>query len=276
MNLIEAKQEFQIRYYYWAISEFEKEISESFSNLRTFKNGPIWEAHQFMQQIDRDEQLTLAKNLVRRAHPDAVKILGETLSDEDNLLLNRFDNFRSQFHGKIGINSNGEKIKCVSKSKLRKAVENAFIKKYGSRCVKILTTEGGWDPFFEMKFAGWIVNTSFSFGRHQSLISYQHSIGSEKKIPIQEYPSECWPPAMKLGRSLTLLSGFGIIGQTQWMFLAKEDVDPACNNVIKCCEHFFEAIPRLLKGLEFERITKGENEPDAPTIAPAVPKNFGR
>ena len=97
MTLIEATQEFEIRYYHWAISEFEKEIAESFPILRTFKNGPIWEAHQFMQQIDKNQQLTLAKSLVRRTHPKAAKILNEKLSDEENSLLNKFDNFRSQF-----------------------------------------------------------------------------------------------------------------------------------------------------------------------------------
>jgi hypothetical protein len=254
MTLIEATQEFQIRYYYWAISEFEKEIGESFPILGTFKNGPIWEAHQFMQQIDKNAQLTLAKGLVKRTYPNIANILGKRLSDEENLLLNRFDNLRSEFHGQAGIDPCGQKIKYVSKSKLRKAIEIAFIKAYGSRCVKILATEEGWDPFFEMKFAGWIVTTSFSFGRHQSMISYQHSIGSEAKVSIQEYPPECWPPAMRLARSLTLLSGLGITGQTQWVSLAKGDVDQACDAVIKCCGHFFEAVPKLLKGLEFERI----------------------
>ncbi len=255
MNFSKAQQEFEIRYYYWAISEFEKEIGESFPILRTFKNGPIWEAHQFMQQIEKSQQLTLAKGLVRRTHPKAAEILGERLSDEDNSLLNKFDNFRSQFHVPVGIDPSGQKIKYVSKNKLRKAIEIEFTKTYGSRCVKILTIEQGWDPWFEMKFAGWIVTTSFSFGRYQSMISYQNSIRSETKIPVQEYPPECWPPTMRLGGSLALLSGLGLIGQTQWLSLKKKDVDQACDVVINCCGRFFEAVPRLLKGLEFEKIT---------------------
>jgi len=148
MNFSKAQQEFEIRYYYWAISEFEKEIGESFPILRTFKNGPIWEAHQFMQQIGKNQQLTLAKSLLKRTHPKAAKILNESLSDEDNSLLNKFDNFRSQFHVPTGIDPSGQKIKYVSKNKLRKAIETAFTKAYGSRCVKILTIEEGWDPFF--------------------------------------------------------------------------------------------------------------------------------
>jgi len=90
MKFVEAQREFQIRYYYWATSEFKREIGESFPILRTFKDGPIWAAHQFMQQITKDEQLTLAQGLLRRSYPDTAKILGEALSDEANMLLNRF------------------------------------------------------------------------------------------------------------------------------------------------------------------------------------------
>jgi hypothetical protein len=156
----------------------------------------------------------------------------------------------------VGIELSGQKIKYVSKNKLRKAIEIAFTKAYGSRCVKILTIEEGYDPWFEMKFAGWIITTSFSFGRYQSMISYQNSIRSEEKTPIQEYPPECWPPVMRLGGSSSLLSGLGIIGQAQWLSLKKEDVDEACEVVIKCCGRFFEAVPNLLKGLEFDTITE--------------------
>jgi len=256
MTLVEATQEFGIRYYRWAGSEFEKEISDSFPILRTFKNGPIWETHQYMQQLAKNEQLTLAKSLLKRAHPKAANILGEWISDEDNLLLNKFECFRSQFHKPLGIEVSGRRNKYVSKDTLRNAIEIAFTKAYGSRCVKILTTEEGWDPFFEMQFAGWIVSTSFSFGRHQSMISYQHSIGSAAKMPIREYPPECWPPTLRLGNSLALLStGLGIIGQPQWMSLTKGDVDPACDVVVKCCGCFFDAVPQLLKGIEFEKIS---------------------
>ena len=40
MKFSEVKQEFEIRYYLWSKSEFEKEIEESFPNFRCFKAGP--------------------------------------------------------------------------------------------------------------------------------------------------------------------------------------------------------------------------------------------
>jgi len=260
MTFEKAKLEFQIRYYYWATSEFEKEIGESFPILRTFKTGRLWEAYQFMQRISKDEQLTLAKSLLRRFYSDTAKILGDGISDAANILLSRFDKFcdelfRSQLDAKARNAHSDQKVKYVSKNKLRKAIEIAFTKVYGSRCVKILTTEEGWDPWFEMKFAGWIVITTFTFGRRESLIEYHHTVQSEAKIPNPPFPPELWMPAMRLGHFISFASWLGISSQTQWEYLLPEDVEPACDAVIKHCRQFFEVAPKLLKGLEFETIT---------------------
>ena len=255
MELIKAKQEFQIRYYHWASSEFVNEIGESFPILRTFKKGPVWEAHQFMRQITKDEQLTLAQGLLRRAYPDAAKVVGDGISNEAKLLLGRFDKFRSQFFGQRRNDLSETKVKYVGKSKLRKVTEMAFTNAYGSQCIKI-HTEKDWDPWFEMKCAGWIVTTRFTFGRSESMISYHHSIQSEAKVPNPEFPPEFWMPAMKLGQWLSLASWLGISGQTEWGSLLDVEVDQVRDAIIMCCEHFFEAVPRLLSGLDFDRITK--------------------
>jgi len=254
MNFEEAKQEFKNRYYVWAASEFAIEINESFPNLRVFKNGPVWSTLQFMQQIDRNEQLILAHCLLKRFHPDAAKMLGEGFLDEENTLLSRFDKFRSQFHGQLGHEASGEKIKFASKSKLRKAIVATFAKAYGDRCVRI-QIGNEWDPWFEMKFAGWIVATRFTFGRHESMISYYHSIESEAKLPNPKVPPEFWMPTMRLGHHISFGSWLGMCSQTEWMSLAVGDVDRACDAVIKLCGRFFEALPHMLKGLEFENIT---------------------
>ena len=206
-----------------------------------------------MQQITKNEQLTLARCLLRRSYPDTATILGEGLSEAANLLLDRFDKFRSQFYGQARNDLSGQRGKYVSKSKLRRAIEIAFTKAYGRRCVKI-QTEKDLDPWFEMKCTGWIVATRFTFGRRQSMICYYHSIESEAKVPNPEFPPEYWMPAMRLGHWLSLASWLGISSQTEWASLLNGEVDQACDAVIKCCGHFFEAVPRLLKGLEFENI----------------------
>ena len=93
MEFSKAKQEFQIRYYLWTSSEWEKEINESFPNLRSFKSGSVWETYQFMRLLDKNEQLILARALLKRFHSDAVKSLGESCSVEEENLRRVRDDF---------------------------------------------------------------------------------------------------------------------------------------------------------------------------------------
>jgi hypothetical protein len=146
MTFEKAKKEFEIRYYLWAISEWQKEIDESFPNLRKFKNGAFWETYQVMQQLNKSQQLTLAHGLLKRFHPEAVKSLGENCSREE------------------------ESLRALA----------SFI-----------------------SFSAWL----------------------------------------------------GITSQIQWEYLTDEDVDPAYDAVIKHCRHFVDVLPKLLKGLECEKIT---------------------
>lgn len=94
MTFSEAKREFDIRYYLWSISEFEKEIEESFPTLRLFKTGTVWETLQFMRLLDRARQRTLAHALLKRFHPNAVAALGEITSAEEIALRSARDRFR--------------------------------------------------------------------------------------------------------------------------------------------------------------------------------------
>jgi len=207
-----------------------------------------------MQQIKKDEQLTLAHSLLKRFHSDAIKALGKGFSDEENSWLNRFDKARAQFNESAVNGASTQKIRYASKSKLRKVMGATFAKVYGDRCVK-MQIDKDWDPWFEMKIAGWIVTTRFTFGRHESLINYYHAIESEGKIPNPEFPPEFWMPAVRLEHLISFASWLGICSQTQWMHLTGEDVDEACDDVVRFCGQFFEAVPGLLKGLEFESIT---------------------
>lgn len=258
MTFSKAQQEFQIRYYLWATAEFEKEIHESFPNLRLFKGGSIWKLYQFMQRIDGGKQLALAHSLLKRFHSDAVKTLGESCSDEESSLRDELDDFR---RNPLGLEaeiparrSAGEKIKFVSKSKLRKVMVSKFRGAYGSQCIKMEIGEE-WDPLFDMKCCGWIISTQLWFGRRESLISYNHSIVSETRIHHPENPG-ITAPAMKLKQLISFSSWLGICSQTQWEYLTDDDVEPACDAAIKLCGHFFEVAPKLLKGLEFEKIAE--------------------
>ena len=314
MNFLKAKQEFQIRYYLWAISEWEKEISESFPNLCSFKAASAWKAYQFMQLLGKTEQMVLARGLLKRSHADAVKTLGESCSQEEESLRWKRDEFfriRQQyqfvqqlekdgqpdvaqfwiqrlrakaanlpgvgyfdsdksllsqldavfrpipltFEEQIAAKKlTGEKIKFASKRKLQKAITEKFKAAFGDQCLDHrFDDEYDLNSNFDIKCFGWIVSTNCWFGRRESLINYSHGIGSETKITHPE--SKTSASAMIMAQMVSFSSWLGITSQIQWEYLMNEDVEPACDAVIKFCGHFFAVAPKLLKGLEFENIT---------------------
>jgi hypothetical protein len=259
MTFSKAKQEFEIRYYLWATSEFEREIDESFPSFRLFKAGEVWRIHQLIQRFERDEQLAYAHSRLKRFHPHAVTALGEGPWDVEDCLPSRPDVYRPMpptVAQELAVRKRaGEKIRFVSKRKLRKAVMVKFKDAFGSQCIGPEEVYDE-DPsaYLRMKCCGWLLQTSFWFGRRENLISYSHTIASETRITHPDNP-EITGPAMVLAHGISFSAWLGLNSQTQWEYLLNEDVEPACDAVIKLCGHFFEVLPKLLKGLEFDKIT---------------------
>lgn len=252
MDYLKAKKQFEIRYYLWAMSEFDKELKESFPSLRLFKTGADWEMLLFMQELTPNEQIVLAKGLLKRFHPSAVSALGERMSAEEILLLARRDIFPG---GRSGLEAEvlaralaNEPIKFASKKTLRKAITAKFVEEFGNGCLGIYLEE---EPnlLFSMKICGWKVNTFFDFGRKDTIVKYSHNIVSETSYKVND--GEMY---MVMGFQMSLNSLLGIASQTQWSLITKENVESTCNSVIKLCGRFFEVLPKLLKGLECEKV----------------------
>jgi len=255
MTFSEAKREFDIRYYLWATSEFEKEINESFPTLRLFKAGSAWKTYQFMLKLPQGDQLTLAHSLLKRFHPNAVQSLGETCSMEEASLLSQrgaaFSNIVSVGEEIRARKNAGEPVKLASKRKLRKVMTAQFKAAFGNECIDLARADEDDEMLrFKMKRAGWFVTTSFYFGRSKPILSYMHGIASEEPLI---YRPGIGP--MVMGAMASFNSYLGIASQTEWHYLTEEDIEPACAAALKLCAYFFEVLPKLLKGLECENMT---------------------
>jgi hypothetical protein len=244
-----AKREFETRCYYWWISEFEKEVNTSLPNLRLFKSGFGWKLHQFMHQLERSDQLTLARAILKRWHSADLNELGEGITEREKGLLKSFDRFASEPSAlEVELQARkqaGEKIKLASKGKLRKAAVSRFVETFGSQCFDMKLGEE-WDPLFQMKCCGWIVSSQLTFGRRQPVLAYRHMIVSETRIAHPQNP-EITGPAMTLSPGVAWLVN-------QWEDIVEDHLDSVCNALIKHTGFFFEAAPRLLAGLEFDKI----------------------
>ncbi|HXT41301.1 MAG TPA: hypothetical protein VN887_14925 [Candidatus Angelobacter sp.] len=253
MKFSEAKREFDIRYYLWSISEFEKEIEESFPTLRLFKAGGAWKTYQFMLKLPKSEQLVLARSLVKRSHPNAVKTLGETCSAEEESLRSRrdaaFSNILSVSEEIRARKKAGEPVKLAGKRKLRKVMTAQFKAAFGSECIDLARADEDEEMLrFKMKRAGWFVTTSFYFGRSKPVLDYMHGIASEEPLIYRE---GIGPMVMGAGMSFNSCLG---VSRSQWNYITDEEIEPTCDTVIELCAHFFEVLPKLLKGLECDNV----------------------
>jgi hypothetical protein len=252
LGFSEAKRQFDIRYYLWGTSEFEKEIEASFPTLRLFKAGGAWKTYQLMLQLPKSEQLVLARSLLKRSHPNAVKSLGETCSSEEDALLSRrdaaFSNIVSFGEEIQARKKAGECIKLAGKAKLRKVMTAQFKATFGSECFELACVDEEEELRFNMKRAGWFVTTSFYFGRSKPVLGYTHRIASEEPLV---YRPGIGP--MVVGAMMSFNSCLGI-SRTEWHYITEEEIESTCNTVIKLCAHFFDVLPKLLKGLECDSV----------------------
>ena len=241
----EAKREFESRCYDWWNSEFEEEVNACFPHLKFFKSGLGWKMHHFMQQLTHSDQLLLARAIVKRWRSS--DLFG--VSEKEKQLLELFDQSTSVPLGiEVEMRARkqaGEKIKMASKGKLREVAVAKFVEAFGSQCFDMKLGEE-WDPLFQMKCCGWIVSTQLTFGRRQPVLSYRHMIVSETTIAHPQNP-EITGPAITLSLGVAWLV-------SQWEDIVEDDMDAVCNGLIRHAGLFFKAAPKLLAGLEFDKI----------------------
>ncbi len=317
VTLEKAKQEFNVRLYLWAGSEWEREIADSFPTLQKFKSGSVWQTYQFIRRLGQADQFTTARGLLKRFHTEAVKALGETCTrEEESLRFLRDDFFRIRtsyqiiqgleatgqqaeadvlfqmhradfmgiagepyfndkksllsrldgiyqevgpsFEEKLALRKKaGEKIKFANKRKLQSAITDKFKQTFGTQCLNHEFDDVG-DPHsrFDIKCGGWILSTSFWFGRGKNLINYNQSISSEE-IFEQHGPNGLFKAPRVMAIMISLTSWLGITSQIQWEYITPDETDSTCEEVMKQVSHFADVAPKLLKGLDVEKITVG-------------------
>ena len=248
MTLLEAQTQFNIRYYRWALIEAEKEVNESFPALWLFKGGLTWDFYQFIRQLRRADQIIFLRGLIKRYHRAAAEALGVSISGEEEALFTQFRNFRpvGGFERELlKRRKAGEEVKLASKAKLRKAVSARFQQAFTDQ--QMGANIAGDLRFEKNSGTGWVVNTDFWFGRQECLISYTHLICSEEKCPDPNFIG----PAKVLASMLCWTGMYNL----EWKYLLDEDVEPACNSVVDLCVQFFDVLPKLLDGLDYDKIT---------------------
>ena len=268
MRLSDAKREFEIRCYYWWVSEFEREINNSFPNLRLFKSGYGRKLYQFMQQLSHRNRLTFARARCKNGSAYLADS-GDVMTEEEQNLLDSFAGF---FMKKSSLdeesdcgNQTGKPRRLANRLKIRKALVSQFLDSFGTRCVD-MKIEKEWDPQFRTKYNGWIVSTQLIIGPKSGDVRYRHIIESEARIPHPSNPRINAPVS-------TLSSGVTWI-VNGWEDVFDGDVEEVGRALVRYVGYFFDVSPKLLKGLDLQLILPSVET--LPATGPTASQEQGR
>jgi hypothetical protein len=213
-----------------------------------------WTTYQFIKRLNKVEQMAFVRGSLKFAHLDAAKALYQPRTALENELVER-ERALALLPATVAAEpeakkQDGDNARYVGRKALQKAIVSAFNKKFEGRLVSQVSIVAG-DPSTEfcMRSNGWNINTHFWFGRKENLISYVHSISSDEMIQHPRNP-QVHGPAKVLAHMLCWIW----LCSMEWKYLTTKDVEPACDSILELCGQFFNVLPSLLDGLEYEKI----------------------
>ena len=255
MTYSQAKIEFAIRHYLWGNSEWEAERKNGYPILRSFPSGEYWIFYQYLIRVSAQEQMLLTNFRLKRCNTEGAEAIGEPITSDEREAFASYRDFGvgweicvlQEASLKDRVN-HAQGAKFVPKAKIRRHILKQFKSNFGDRCFDLALV--GLDPEleFKMKLNGWIVNTNFDFDIKGKQFDYGHTIFSEIRLPPAGIPS--------------VMLGFpgsngwlGLKASSSWEQLFDHDIQPTCDFIINRSKVFFDVLPKMLKGLEYESLT---------------------
>jgi hypothetical protein len=247
MHLLEAKQELQVRLVYSGRAELERELAAGFPSLRLCKVGWLADYRDYVNSLAAEERQRFVLGFQRWRARDTILGMGEKLGEEAEiantqacLIPRSIEKFMVELDRR---RRTGEKLSFAQKKKCRQEVMQRFLQVFGNRCVNVEHLKTDKDLCFRIPFGNWVVTTYFLWGRAEAQIQYAHGIVSKGLVNQHGNP-------VVLDTGLSWASWVGISGATDWLYVTDEEVEPICHVLVELCGRFFDAAPKLLKGIE--------------------------
>lgn len=249
MSSDSIKGEFSVRYYYWALEDFKREIKQGFPHLKQFKSGlPYW-VMDMMSDMTLDEQQMFAGALVKRFHKEAVQAAGHNFTAEEKELC---DQYRARALGLTPTELDMRNKQLTSGLQLRpnrKLLRN-MVKTELKRLNMILPTNAARGLNYHTHIDDWNILTHVDTERAHAQLMYSHHIYSIDEFEtVVGKRGEAIRLPITMRKHISLNSWLGIGSETAWFDLTELEFDQAAKQLAKLCSHFFEAAPTLLKGL---------------------------
>jgi hypothetical protein len=250
MTIAQARQEFGSRYDLWALHVAEREAEQLFPHFGVFKGGITWKLNRFVRQLTKSERLVFVRINRKDVYFRESNGRSEPLSNDEKQFLDRYYGFCL---GQRGLQTEipakrraGEKIKFASKKTLHKAIAEKFVGAFGDRGIEV--EPNLYDGVgFEMSCAGWRIITTFTSGPRAGEMDYRHLIAGETGR-VNPDGTVTFPAP------ILAMFAWTNICPIRWEYLFDADVEPACNSAVELCREVFDALPKLLSGIERDKV----------------------
>ena len=233
MHIDDARKEFELRYYQWALEQWQLETEDGFPLLRAIRNDISVIMLETLESLSREEGLKTGRALARRFHPFAAQFLGGWVSADESQLLRKIDDLRrarlASWYGRDVARAN-----LFSRERIQVQLLNALL--------ETLKPVLGVDPKHRAKnvccyktiVGPWTINTEIDLGGSSFDLTYHHDIFSSTER------------AVILARFISVLSWLGISSQTSWNDLSQADIPTLSTGLSLVCKRFLDAAPILL------------------------------
>lgn len=230
-----TKDQFDTRLFAFARGEFDSEIESGFPILRTFPTGNGFWAKTFMERLPQVERYAVASALTKRWMLRAAELSGESMTDVDkkmvDLFLSSAEEGSTQSEWSIRNDILSRPGGRVRRRRFGEMLRQGLQPVFGNTALSI--GPAAWR--YHSVNRHWTVYTTVDIGGRFHELSYSHSIERQRFEWLRE--------------DISVLSMFGIAGQTSWSGLTETD----CSDVVVClsslCRRFMERVPSLLESI---------------------------
>jgi len=226
---MDAKGEFALRYYRWALDQWRPEIDASFPLLRNIPDPICRAAVRILDPMSHDERWRMAQILTKRRHAHAAEALGEPLSLEERALLVKWDRQHTEFWRELDSTANHTGPRHKRVALLRAAVRQSLAPVIGREVVM----DQGLLYHYELSIGRWTITTRLTFNHRDADLLYDHSIRSSED-------------SLYLVRSASVEKWFGIDAISSWVDVREDAIPGAVSTLVQVCRSFLEAAPELL------------------------------
>jgi len=241
VELFSAECELAVRLYHWATQEYARQREHDYPMLRVLRNRRADAFLGLVGPLTVEQETLLATALLKRAHPKALRHLGQIPTDQERALADRF--FALYAHEIEQVAPRAGMGVLIERRRLVSGAMHVLRPLLGKP-----TERDVYDIYFDTRVGDWGLSTVVGSGRA--------SVNCEWMLVRSDHDASRFsiggPDPIGHDASFDYTSLLGIGRQTFWESVTEDDLEAALAGLEAVCSHFVRELPPLMEGLSRE------------------------